>query len=301
VNPQSDVIFSLDAPFRDSIEIHRLRFGDPTTGPHIAIVAGLHGNEVGGVCAVNQLVSQLKTATIEGCIDVYPVINRMGLDETSKMNPLDHRDINRWFPGHPEGSASERIANAVFEALKPCDWVVSVHTGAEHVCDLVQVRCLETERTLCSKLGAPLVWIQPELDGLVSLLGQCRQRGQKVLYVTGGSGNSVHQDTIDLMQSLLHQFLAATNVVKDILKLPDTALTFEGKMTEIRGQQGGFFLPRVLAGQKVAAGTLLGTIQHVVGGEILEAVEAPCDSMITSVRVNPIVYPHELIVRLIPF
>ena len=54
---------------------------------------------------------------------------------------------------HANGSASERIASAVFEALRPCDWVVSVHTGAEHVCDLVQLRCLESDRELCSGLG----------------------------------------------------------------------------------------------------------------------------------------------------
>ena len=297
---KSEVILSLDAPFRDSVEIHRLRFGHPGSGKHVAIVAGLHGNEVGGVCAVNQLVSQLKSATIEGCIDIFPVINRMGLDETSKNNPLDRRDINRWFPGNHAGSASERIASAVFEALKPCDWVLSVHTGAEHVCDLVQFRCLESDRELCSRLGAPLVWIQSELDGRVSLLGQCRQRGQRVLYLTGGSGNTVHPETIDRMQQVLRHWLGAIGIVKDVLLPPPDTIEFEGLMSEVRTQHGGFFLPRVMAGQEVQAGTLLGTIQHVVGGEILEVVEAPYETLITSVRVNPIVYPHELVIRNIP-
>lgn len=297
---KSEVILSLDAPFRDSVEIHRLRFGEPGSGKHVAIVAGLHGNEVGGVCAVNQLVSQLNSATIEGCIDIFPVINRMGLDETSKNNPLDRRDINRWFPGNSNGSASERIASAVFEALTPCDWVLSVHTGAEHVCDLVQLRCLETDRELCSRLGAPLVWIQSELDGKVSLLGQCRQRDQKVLYLTGGSGNTVHPQTIDSMQRVLRHWLGAIGIVKDVLLPPPDTIEFEGLMSEVRTQHGGFFLPRVTAGQEVQAGTLLGTIQHVVGGEILEVVEAPYDALITSVRVNPIVYPHELVIRNIP-
>ena len=300
MNPKSDVILSLEAPFRGAVDIHRLRFGEPGSGPHVAIVAGLHGNEVGGVCAVNQLVSQLKTATIEGCVDVFPVINRMGLDETSKTNPLDHRDINRWFPGNANGSASERIASAVFDALRPCDWVVSVHTGAEHVCDLVQLRCLEEDRELCLRLGAPLLWIQSELDGQVSLLGQCRQRGQKVLYLTGGSGNSVLPETVDAIQNILRQWLSVTNVVTDILPQANGTIEFEGKMSEVRTQYGGFFMPRVEAGQKVKAGTLLGTIQHVIGGEILEVVESSCDALITSVRVNPIVYPHELVVRNIP-
>ena len=29
---KSEIILSLEAPFRDSVEIHRLRFGDPSSG-----------------------------------------------------------------------------------------------------------------------------------------------------------------------------------------------------------------------------------------------------------------------------
>ena len=300
MNPTSEVILSLDAPFRESVDIHRLRFGTPGTGPHVAIVAGLHGNEVGGVCAVNQLVSQLKTATIEGCIDIFPVINRMGLDETSKTNPLDQRDINRWFPGNADGSASERIAHAVFEALEPCDWICSVHTGAAHVCDLVQVRCLREDREICAQLNAPLVWVQTELDGHVSLLGQCRKRGQKVLYVTGGSGNALEQSIVHTMHQVLRRWLWSVGVVKDVLAPVSQAFFFEGKLTELRTAHGGFFLSQIEAGQEVEAGTVLGTIQHVVGGEILEVVEAPYDALIATVRVNPIVYPSELVIRILP-
>ena len=93
-----------------------------------------------------------------------------------------------------------------------------------------------------------------ELDGQVSLLGQCRQRGQKVLYLTGGSGNSVLPKTIDAMQNILRQWLSATNVVTDVLLQTGDTIAFEGKMSEVRTQYGGFFLPRVEAGQQVKAG-----------------------------------------------
>jgi predicted deacylase len=102
------------------------------------------------------------------------------------------------------------------------------------------------------------------------------------------------------MQRVLRYWLSAIGVVKDVLMPPSGTIEFEGGMSEVRTNHGGFFLPRVDAGQRVLAGTLLGTIQHVVGGDILEMVEAPYDAMITSVRVNPIVYPHELVIRNIP-
>ena len=57
MSPKSDVILSLEAPFRGAVDIHRLRFGEPGSGPHVAIVAGLHGNEVGGCGAVQSNLS----------------------------------------------------------------------------------------------------------------------------------------------------------------------------------------------------------------------------------------------------
>ena len=298
-----DVIVSLAAPFRDAVEIHRLRFGVPGTGKHIAIVSGLHGNEVGGICAVNQLIATIKASQIVGCIDVYPVINRMGLDDSSKINPLDHRDINRWFPGHSEGSASERIANAVFASLEPCDAVVSVHTGAEHIFDIVQVRCLSEDVEMYKTLGAPLVWVRPEVDGRVSLLGQCRSRGQSIMYLTGGRGNSLDLDSVAMMRSVLLSWLRTLGVVSDVFLPSENSLTLVGSMTEIRSNYGGLFIPSVnieCTGVRVKKGQILVTVQHVVGGEILEVMEAPFDALVTSVRVNPVAYPHELILRLIP-
>ena len=78
-------------------------------------------------------------------------------------------------------------------------------------------RCLELDREICSDLGAPLVWIQPQLDGKVSLLGQCRQRDQNVLYLTGGSGNNVDRKIIDSMHGVLRHWLRALGIVKDVL------------------------------------------------------------------------------------
>ncbi len=300
MNPHKEVILSLSAPFRDKIDIHRLRFGEPATGPHIGIVAGLHGNEIGGVCAVNQLVSKLRQGTLVGCVDVYPCVNRMGLDESSKVNPLDHRDINRWFPGHPEGSASERIAYAVFEALEPCDWVLSVHTGAEHISDMVQARCLKEDTDSVQRSGAPLVWKRNDLDGRVSLLGQCQARGQSVLYLTGGSGHRLDADIVQSMQEVIWRWLNALGSVQDVVSPKKPDIVFEGNMTEIRSQCGGLFVPMVKPNQVVRRGMALGRIQDVVGGDLLETFEAPCEARITSVRQNPIVYPQELVLRLIP-
>ena len=86
----------------------------------------------------------------------------------------------------------------MFQTISDADWVVSVHTGAAHVKDITQVRCLPEHADTAAKMGAPLVWVQSKLDGEVSLAGQCQIRGQSVLYCTGGSGNSVDTEQVNI-------------------------------------------------------------------------------------------------------
>ena len=47
------VVFSIDAPYRGQYELHRLTYGSGS--PSIAIVAGLHGNELNGIHAAGKL------------------------------------------------------------------------------------------------------------------------------------------------------------------------------------------------------------------------------------------------------
>ncbi len=52
------VVFRIESPYRSPYELHRLSFGSGS--PSVAIVAGLHGNELNAIHAVNMLVSALR-------------------------------------------------------------------------------------------------------------------------------------------------------------------------------------------------------------------------------------------------
>ncbi len=294
-------VYTVDTPFRDPIDLIRFRFGSKNSGPKVAIIAGLHGNEVGGVCAANQLIRWLHEQEVTGCIDIFPVVNPVGLDQTSKVNPLDHRDINRCFPGNPNGTASERIAAALFQEIEEADWVVCVHTGAAHVRDITQVRCHPEHVETAFKMGAPLVWVQEKLDGNVSLARQCHLRGQSVLYCTGGSGNSVDPIQVTELHRVLQEFLHHLGCAQSafFVEGPET-LILHGPLTEIRTGKGGFLLPLRSVGDVLQKGDPIATIQGVLGGELKEMIEAPFNCKLASIRVNPIVHAQELVAKILP-
>ena len=295
----SSVIFQMDAPFRTPIQIRRFRFGQPRVGKHLAIVSGMHGNETGGVLAVNQLIQFLQTVEVIGCIDIYPVVNPVGIDQSSKLNPLDHRDINRCFPGLANGTISERIAEVIFRATVDCSRVLSVHTGAAHVNDLTQVRCVDSEGDLFQNVDVPLLWKKSQLDGRIGLLGQCQQRGQQVLYCTSGSGNSVDLNAVNMQCQVLKSILHELDFITWLNEIEDRPQVFEGSMIEHRSTAGGFFHPQVAVGDRVEKGQQLGCVTEINGGEVLETIVAETTGMIASIRVNPVVHHRELLIKMV--
>ena len=94
--------------------MHRLVFG--SGGPVVAIVAGLHGNELNSIHALNLLTAALRMQKLKGTVLLFPLINTFGADECRKRWPFGDQDINKVFPGDPDGTPAQRIASALLEA-----------------------------------------------------------------------------------------------------------------------------------------------------------------------------------------
>ena len=69
--------------------------------PRLAIVSGIHGDEVGGQYICYELIRRIKQdyASLKGIVDVYPAINPVGLDIAKRESPFTDVDMNTCFPG----------------------------------------------------------------------------------------------------------------------------------------------------------------------------------------------------------
>ena len=121
------VILRIEAPYRGHYELHRLTFGHGS--PTVAIVAGLHGNELNSIHAINMLVGALRVQRPRGTVHLFPLVNSFGADEGRKRWPFDNHDINRAFPGDPNGTSVQRIAHTLLEATD-ADVCIDAHSGA---------------------------------------------------------------------------------------------------------------------------------------------------------------------------
>ncbi len=100
-------------------------------GPTLAVMAGIHPNEVAGVEAAYRLADRIDARALRGTISVMPVVNGPGYAErTEYLCPIDSKNINSCFPGRSDGSFSEAIADAILTIwAKDADCLIDLHGG----------------------------------------------------------------------------------------------------------------------------------------------------------------------------
>ncbi|WHI48357.1 succinylglutamate desuccinylase/aspartoacylase family protein [Microbulbifer sp. VAAF005] len=109
-------------------------------GPVLCLTAAVHGDELNGVETVRRVMYDLDADHLSGAVIGVPIVNLQGFHRGSRYL-TDRRDLNRHFPGDPNGSSASRIANSFFhEVISHCNAVVDLHTGSFYRTNLPQLR-----------------------------------------------------------------------------------------------------------------------------------------------------------------
>lgn len=143
-------------------------------GPTVCFVGGNHGDEYEGPVALLRLIRDLDLESVRGRVIVLPALNLPAVQAGTRLSPIDGRDMNRSFPGQPDGTPTEIIAHYVYEAILPlCDAVVDLHSGGYSL-DLYSYNSMHylpdedlRQRTLAAlkAFNAPISLIMREFTG----------------------------------------------------------------------------------------------------------------------------------------
>src|SRR5438045_8615313 len=69
-------------------------------GPTLALVAGSHGTEYASILALQKLAQSADASEISGTLMVVPLVNVISFAEkVPHLNPVDGRNMNRFYPG----------------------------------------------------------------------------------------------------------------------------------------------------------------------------------------------------------
>ncbi|MEN9785603.1 MAG: hypothetical protein RLZZ299_867 [Pseudomonadota bacterium] len=293
------VVFSLEAPYRGAYALHRLSFGGGP-GPRVAIVAGVHGNEVAGTHALNLVANMLRMQRPRGTVHLLPLVNTMGAEEARKRWPFDDRDLADAFPGDPDGQPVDRIAAAVMDATA-ADVCVDVHSGSSRLHELPHARAPLGGRglELARAMALPVTVRRASHASSGGLVDAWTDAGRTALQVRGGRGGALDVGDATRMARGLARMLGALGMLNGTDHGAQAAAGLEtARTTDLRAESGGFFVPEVAPGERIETGALLGTVRHPIGGEMQEQVRATRHGVVLAVRAWPMVHARELLVRI---
>lgn len=305
-------ILRLRLPYREELHLRRTVFGGGAGGPRIAVVSGIHGDELEGLHVCHCLAAWIEALVAKrpdglcGRVELYPALNPLGIDTLQRFVPVFDTDLNRNFPGHPEGALPQRIAAAAIAALEGATLVIDVHASNIFLREIPQVRINQDFASelvpLAEGMNVDLIWLHASATVLEATIAHAlNSRGTPCLVVEMGVGMRVTPAfTEQLVTGILH-LARRLGVLADGVALPEVRhrplLADDGNVHYLNAETSGLFIPEVDHWIGVRQGELLGRIVSPHGGAVLSEVRSPVDGVLFTLREYPVVYEGSLMAR----
>lgn len=260
-------------------------------GKVLAMVAGVHGFEFASILAAERLAERVDPATLSGTLVIVRVANINGFEGRSpNVNPVDRKNLNRVFPGNPQGTQTERIANRIArEVVARSDFLMDVHSGdgAEFLDAFIGVYGgpLATDFPLALEVargfGFPNIVryameTQAQIDTGRSLNRQGVAMGKPTILVEIGQNGSRDEAHVAAIVAGVENALAILGMSEaGPIRTGTEPLLFEGT-TSVAAGLAGVYHPVDPRPRPLVKGELLGVIRDYTGREV-ERLISPVD------------------------
>ncbi|PMR73235.1 N(2)-acetyl-L-2,4-diaminobutanoate deacetylase DoeB [Billgrantia endophytica] len=198
-------------------------------GPTALLTGGNHGDEYEGITTLLKLASELEAGEVSGRVIIVPMMNAPAAMAGRRTSPMDGGNLNRSFPGDPDGTVTERIADYFTRVMTPmCDVVLDLHSGgrtldiipfgASHVLENPeqQRQALEGAKAF----GAPYAMMMFELDAAALFDTAVESQGKVFVATELGGGGTSTPESLAITERGVRNFLIHFGLVQGEVEMP---------------------------------------------------------------------------------
>jgi uncharacterized protein len=259
-------------------------------GPTLCLAAAIHGDELNGIEMVRRVMHGLNPQKLSGAVVGVPIVNLQGFRRGSRYLP-DRRDLNRFFPGNPSGSAASRIAHSFFtQVASNCDALVDLHTGSFERANLPQLRAdLRNPDvvTLTQGFGATVILHSEPAEG--TLRRAATAAGIATVTLEAGGPSELELEEVMHGVKGIETLLNTLGMVRKTRLWGDPEPVYY-RSVWVRANRGGILLADVSLGSSVRRGDLLGTITDPMTNSSTN-LYAPFSGRVLGMARNQVVMP----------
>lgn len=266
-------------------------------GPVLALIAGMHGDELNGMEIVRRILDLGLHKVKRGTVVCMPVINVYGFLNYSRDVP-DGKDVNRSFPGTKTGSLASRVAYHLMREVVPfIDCGIDFHTGGAMRSNYPQVRAVlrdDGNLELATAFSAPFtidMQFRPN-----SLRREAARKGKRIIVYEGGESLRFDPHAIEEGVAGTLRLMKALNMI-DTAPEPSESNRVIWSTTWIRAKHAGLFQPNIKCGQLVHRGEWVGTITDPFG-EFKEEVMASQTGYVIGLNNGPVINAGDALIHM---
>ena len=301
-------IVSTSLPINERFAIRKNIIKNGKGNRRVCIVTGTHGDELEGqmVCYLVAKYLNEHIDLLDGTVEIYPALNPLGIDTIQRGIPNFDLDMNRIFPGNPNGTMAEQAAHLIVEDLKGADLVFDIHSSNLYLRETPQVRInVLNEKELvplAQRLNIDFVWVHDAATVLESTLAHSlNSTGTKCLVAELGVGQRINHKMCNRLT------LGIFNLMKDLgmwkgeiqQSLISNPIVCKGDNVEfLNAATSGIFITELKCGVVVAEGEEIGQIVEPMTGTVLSRVISPVEGYMFTIRAYPIVDEGSLMARI---
>ncbi|HEX5033715.1 MAG TPA: M14 family metallopeptidase [bacterium] len=307
-------LLHMSAPLREDFDIPFHRIGKQEGPPEVALVGGLHGEELNTVFVLGRLADYLHRVeagkypglTLKGSFLIVPAINVLGLNTRSRHWPFDKTDINRMFPGYDQGETTQRIAAAVLKATEPAKLRIELRCSNQDLEEMPHLRIYESdaeERRIAQDFGLGTI-LEKRIGKLssVSLIQAWKNSGGMNFVLRAGRGGGLQLAYCERLFAALRGFLHHRGFLVDphCPEPDENILPYKpGSAFRILSEQAGFFVSHLNPGQWLQAGDLVGILYDGYTGKVRGEVHAPVGGLVLGLRRQPLTFEGDMIAKIL--
>jgi predicted deacylase len=273
-----------------AVPIVSIRNGE---GPTVLLMAGNHGDEFEGqivACRISRLV---QASHIVGHLIICPAANFPAAQSGQRVSSIDHGNLNRSFPGSPNGTVTEQIAHYFDSVLMPmADIVIDLHSGGSSLEYLptafatLSDSAEQDTRTLDAMrvFGAPFSLVWKFYDDTRLAYSSAHRNECLYLCTELGGTASVQPDCLAYSYSgtvrLLQHFglLSDTSPLEAVQQRENTRFVqIPDRSYHVYAPADGLFEPKFKLGEVVSKGQLAG-LTYLINEPLREPLPAFFDN-----------------------
>lgn len=278
-----------------NVEIPVVVMNGAKDGPCLWIDGAIHGDEPEGPLMCHNLRREVNPEKLSGSLVLVPVINTPAFEAASRGNPLDtfSYDMNRIYPGKPNGYFSERVTWAHKEwMVKVADLELSIHSGGAHsylsetIFATEDAKSQELAKAMGEGWDLALKAFLPKGNPMASML----EVGKTGITVELGGRSATSPKGFQQVGRTLTD--AALNVMRHYKMLAGKPKYAKPRYTGIQhallAPSSGLFVaePEVEFKKPLKKGDKIATIYNLYG-DVLDTLHAPTDGRIFGLRALP--------------